>query len=140
MLSDTLNTNEIKNAAGTEVEFQNLSRGPGRSGLWAQINETYSRQHRFSIRHEEIGTGIKLRRRTAIRFDKYVVSDVDSSLVVPILCYQVMDIPIGALTATTEPANVLAELGSLVYSLGASTTILYDGSGNGGKVFLLGGL
>jgi hypothetical protein len=139
MLSNTLNTNEIKNSAGTEVEFSRLS-SSDRSTLFAQITETPSLPHRLTISHQEVGTGIKRRRRGVVRFDKTVMSGVDATVPVTISAYCVLDSPIGALTANTEPTHALAELMSFMASLGASTTILYDGTGNGATTLLTGGL
>lgn len=139
MLSNTLNTNEIKNAAGAEVEFQNLSRD-GRKGEWAQITESPALPHRLRVAHQEVGSGIRLRRRSMIRFDKTVVSTVDNVTPVTVSAYTILDAPVGALLASTEMANVLAELMSFTASLGASTTILFDGTGNGAVTLLTGGL
>jgi hypothetical protein len=139
MLSNTLNTNEIKNAAGTEVEFSRIATGE-RSTEFSQITESPSAPHRLKVNHQEIGTGLKKRRRSVIRFDKTVISTVDSQTPVTISAYAVLDSPVGALIASTEMANTLAELMSFMASLGASTTILYDGTGNGAATLLSGGL
>jgi len=140
MLANTLNTNEIKNSSGAEVEFTRISQGPDRSTVFAQINEQLSAPHRLTVKHLESGKGLNLRRRSLIRIDKTVVSSVDSETPVVISMYTVADIPVGALTANTEPANVLAELMSFMASLGASTTILYDCTGNGAATLLSGQL
>jgi hypothetical protein len=140
-LSNTLSTNEIKNSAGTEIEFQRLGDGPtARSTVFAQIGEAPALPHRLSISHQESGQGIKKRRRSLVRFDKTVVSTVDNVTPVTISAYVVLDAPVGALAASTELAHVIAELNSFNASLGASTTILYDGTGNGSTVLINGGL
>jgi thymidine phosphorylase len=139
MLSNTLNTNEIKNAAGTEVEFSRLSTA-ARSTVFAQIAETPSLPHRLTISHLESGAGLKLRRRSLVRFDKTVISGVDSVTPITISAYAVVDLPVGAMSAITEGTNTVAELMSFLASLGASTTILYDGTGNGAAALLSGGL
>jgi hypothetical protein len=59
---------------------------------------------------------------------------------VNIAAYTVLDAPVGALTATAEMANVIANLNSFMASLGATTTILYDGTGNGAATLLSGQL
>lgn len=138
MLSNTLNTNEIKNAAGTEVEFSRISTND-RSTEFAQISETPSAPHRLRISHAESGTGLKKRRRSVIRFDKTVISSVDSVTPVTVSAYVVLDIPVGALTTITEASNVLAQLGSLTHTL-ATNTHLYDGTGTGAAALLAGGL
>jgi hypothetical protein len=139
MLSNTLNTNEVKNAAGTEVEFSRLSTSD-RKTVFSQIAETPSLPHRLSIGHIETGSGLTKRRRSVVRFDKTVISSVDSITPVTVSCYTVLDAPVGALTSSTEMANTCAELMSFLASLGASTTILYDCTGNGAKSLLEGGL
>lgn len=139
-LANSLITNEIKNSAGTEVEFGRLSTGPERSTIFAAVAETPALLHRLSISHQEIGSGLNRRRRSKVRFDKTVVSTVDLVTPVTTSFYTVGDIPVGALAAITEPTHVLAELMSFLASLGATTTILYDGTGNGASVLLNGGL
>jgi aspartate aminotransferase-like enzyme len=135
MLANTLNTNEIKNAAGTEVEFSRWSSGV-RETEFKAILETPSSPHRLSIRHAESSTGLKLRRRSVVRFDKTVISSVDSVTPVVVSAYVVLDAPVGALTAQTEMANVLSELMSFLATTGAGTTVLFDGTGTGAVVLL----
>lgn len=139
MLSNSLNTNEIKNSSGTEVEFSRLSTSD-RKTEFAQVAETPSLPHRLNIAHQETGDGIKKRRRSLCRFDKTVMSTVDSALPVTISAYAVLDAPVGALTANTEMVNVIAELMSFLASTGADTTIKFDGTGNGASALLSGGL
>lgn len=139
MLANTLNTNEVKNAAGTEVEFSRLST-TDRETVFSQISETPSQPHRLSIKHQETGAGFTKRRRSVVRIDKTVISGVDSTTPIVVSSYVVMDIPVGAMSAITEATNVIAELMSFCASLGASTTILYDGTGNGASSLLNGSL
>lgn len=140
MLANTLNTNEIKNSAGTEVEFSRLSSGPGRETVFKQITELPYTPNRLSVKHQETGSGMNLRRRSLVRFDKTIISAVDSVTPVTISAYAVLDSPVGALTTNAEPAHVMAQLMSFLASLGASTTILYDGTGNGAATLLNGDL
>lgn len=139
MLSNTLNTNEIKNSAGTEVEFSRLSTSD-RQTVFAQIAETPSAPHRLTIAHQETGSGMKLRRRSVVRFDKTVISGVDSVTPITVSAYCVLDFPVGASSTAAEATNVVAELMSFLASLGADTTILYNGTGNGAAALLTGGL
>jgi hypothetical protein len=139
MLSNTLNTNEIKNSAGTEVEFSHLSNSD-RQRVFHQISETPSAPHRLVISHQETGSGMTKRRRSVVRFDKTVISSVDSVTPVTVSAYTVLDAPIGALTTSAEMANVIAELMSFLASLGADTTILYNCTGNGANALLNGEL
>lgn len=139
MLSNTLNTNEIKNAAGTEQEFQRLS-SSARETMFGLITESPALPHRLSIKHAEVGSGIAKRRRSLVRFDKTVISTVDNVTPVTVSAYAVLDAPIGALSAATELANVLANLNSFLSTTGAGTTVLFDGTGNGSSALLYGGL
>lgn len=139
MLSNTLVTNEVKNAAGTEVEFQVLD-SSGRTKEFSVVGETPNLEHRISISHTEVGTGLNKRRRSKVGISKQIAGQVDTTQVAEPLFYIVGDIPIGNMTAYTEAKNVLAELLSFCASLGASTTILYDCTGNGADVLINGGL
>lgn len=139
MLANTLNTNEVKNSAGTEVEFQRLSTN-GRSTEFGVITELPYLPHRLKVSHLESSSGIKLRRRSVVRVDKTVLSTVDTTTPVTVSAYMVLDAPIGAVTTTAEMANVIAELTSFCATTGAGTTVLFDGSGNGAAALLSGGL
>lgn len=139
MLANTLNTNEIKDSAGVEVEFTRI-KSSGRETEFAKIGESPALPHRLTIKHVETGSGIRKRRRSVVRFDLTSMSTVDATVPVVTSAYAVLDTPVGALTANTVPTNVLANLMSFIASLGATTTILYDGTGNGAKVLLQGDL
>lgn len=139
MLANTLNTNEIKNAAGVEQEFTRLSQGI-RDTVFALITETPSAPHRLSIKHAESGKGTDLRRRSLIRFDKTVTGQVDSTKAAVISAYAVVDIPLGNLTSYDEAKNVLANLMSFMATTGAATTVLFDCTGNGAVTALSGTL
>lgn len=139
MLANTLNTNEIKDSAGLEVEFSRI-KSSGRETEFAKIGESPALPHRLIIKHVETGSGLKKRRRSVVRFDKTVMSTVDSTVPVVISGYTVLDTPVGALTANTEPTHILANLMSFLASTGATTTILFDGTGNGAKTLLQGDL
>jgi len=83
---------------------------------------------------------MKKRRRSLVRFDKTVISGVDNITPITVSVYAVADVPTGAMSSDAETKNVLAELISFMASLGASTTILYDNTGNGAVVLKDGGL
>lgn len=135
-LSNTLNTNEVKNASGTEVEFTRIST-EARETVFAQVGEVPSLPHRLSVKHMETGSGMKKRRRSAIRVDKTVISGVDASTSVTPFAVLYIDAPVGALASSTEMANVLAEVLSFAATLGTNTH-LYDGTGTGSAALLAG--
>lgn len=139
MLSNTLVTNEIKNAAGTELEFGRIS-SSDRQTVFALATETPYAPHRLTISHLESGSGLNKRRRSLVRFDKTVVSTVDSVTPVTISAYTVIDVPVGALLATTELKDVLANLMSFLASDGSSSTILFNCTGSGANALVTGGL
>jgi len=139
MLSNTLNTNEVKNSAGTEVEFQSLAI-QGRTHEFAQINETFSLPHRLTVKHREVGVGIKTQRQSAVQITKTVISPVDNITPVVIRATLSLSVPVGALNTATETKNVLAELLSFCATTGAATTVLFDCSGNGADALINGGI
>lgn len=136
MVNDLV-TNEIKSPAGTEVEFTRISTG-NREAVWKQVAETPNLPNRLTIKHSESGSGINLRRRSLVRFDKSIASTVDSTKVVVASAYAVVDLPIGASTATGDFDDPLAYLISFLASLGVDTTIKYDCTGNGARALLNG--
>jgi hypothetical protein len=138
-LPANLTTNEVKNAAGTEEEFLQLSTD-GRTRIFAKSGEVYSQPHRLTVSHQESGVGTAKRRRSVARVDKTIPGQVDTTKMVRITHYQVSDIPVGNLTSTTEVKNALANLISFMASLGASTTILYDCTGYGADALVNGTL
>ena len=137
MLSNALNTNEVKDASAAEVEFSRISTN-GRQTIFAKVGETPNAPYRLTVSHQEVGTGADLRRRSVVRFDKTVTGV--SLLPRKVTGYVVVDAPTGDLSASTEIKNVIANLLSFVGSLGASTTILYDCTGNGAVVLTDGSL
>jgi len=139
MLTNTLNTNEVKDAAAAAISFSRISISD-RSTEFAKVGETPAQSYRLKIAHQQSGAGIKLRRRSVVRFDKTVISSVDSVTPVTVSGYFVMDAPIGALTSGTEMANVVANVLSFCATTGAATAVLFDGTGNGAVCLLSGGL
>lgn len=139
MLANTLNTNEIKDSAGVEIEFSRVLQS-GRETVFAKIGETPSLPYRLTVKHQESGSGIRKRRRSVVRFDKTVMSGVDATVPVTVSAYLVLDTPVGALTSNADPTNVIANILSLCATIGAATTVLFDGTGNGAKTLLQGDL
>lgn len=139
MLANTLNTNEIKDSTGVEVEFTRLSTSD-RSTVFAKVGESPSAPYRLTVSHQESGSGMKKRRRSLVRFDKTSISGVDSITPIVHSAYMVLDYPVGASTASAEAANVLANLMSFCATTGAATTVLFDCTGNGARELLNGGL
>jgi len=138
MLANTLNTNEVKDRAGTEQEFQRLSTN-GRSTEFGLITELPYLPHRLKVSHQETGTGAKRRRRSVVRFDKTIVGG-DGLTTEPISAYVVLDSPVGIEADSNAMKDILANLMSFCASTGATTTILFDGTGNGAVTLITGGL
>lgn len=137
MLTNTLNTNEVKDRSGTEVEFGRISTDL-RSTEFSQLTESPALPHRLKISHLESGSGANARRRSVVRIDKAVTGT--STVPRTISAYCVMDIPIGDIADYNSSKDALAELMSFLASLGASTTILYDCTGNGANALITGSL
>lgn len=139
MLSNTLNTNEIKDSAGTEIEFQRLS-SIGRTTEFARIDESPDLPHRLKISHLETGNNASKRRRSVVRFDRTITGAVDSTQTQLISAYVVLDAPVGILEDTTPMKDILANLQSFLSTTGAGTTVLFNGTGNGAVALVTGGL
>jgi len=138
MLSITLNTNEVMNASGTEVEFQ--SRGiTGNRHEFAKIGESPALPQRFKVEHLETGAGIRRVRQSVIRFDYSSKSDVDNATTVVDSAQLKLTHAVGAHLTDAEAKAVLAGLGSFAFTLGTST-FKYDGTGTGAAALLSGGL
>jgi hypothetical protein len=130
MLPLHLQTNEVKNAAGTEVEFLRFDNSQPRKTIFHKSGEAPNLRHILEVAHIESGTGLKRRRRSKVGFRvEHLLADGVTPGVS--LGYQISDSPVGAIADLTQPTLVLAYLMSFVASLGASTTILYDGTGYG---------
>lgn len=138
MLPSHLNTNEVKNAAGTEVEFLRQGASVNNALVFAQSGEAPNAQHRLKVSHQEIGAGVKKRRRSMRRVDK-VVTGVDGNPVTITDCHWT-DIPVGNLATLDSVKDVIAEGLSFDASTGADTTIKFDCSGNGASTLLNGTL
>jgi len=139
MLTNTLNTNEIKDRAGVEQEFTRLSIGD-RKTEYAIIGENPALPHRLTISHQETGTGVKKKRRSVVRFDKTTVGGVDTFSNAKYSAYAVIDYPIGNSANDLTMKDCIANLMSFMASLGATTTILYDNTGNGAAALVSGGI
>lgn len=139
MLPDSLNTNQVKNSAGTEVEFSLNHRGNGQA-LFSKVGGNPSARHLLSIGHQETGTGVNRIRRSKVRFDYEVYSDLDPTKVVTISAYANLVIPVGHLTTFTSAKDCLANLNSFLATTGAGTTVLFDGTGSGSVALLDGSL
>jgi len=139
MLANTLNTNEVKNSAGSEVEFTHRQNGDTHREF-LQVAEPPALPHRLKISHLETGAGMKKRRRSVVRVDKTTVSGVDSVTPITTSAYLVLDLPVGGSSTSAEAANVLAELMSFCATTGAGTTVLFDCTGNGAAALLNGTL
>lgn len=136
-LAATLNTNEVKNAAGTEIEFGSWD-SEGRSRIFAVINEPPNLEHRLSVKHAESGSGSDEVRRSVARVDKTVTGVSGKPRVIS--AYKVVVIPTGDIANYDEVKNVSAELDSFLCTTGAGTTVLFDGSGNGDSALINGTL
>lgn len=136
-LPQTLNTNEVKNAAGTEIEF--LYRDEvGRMREYAASGEAPNLSHRLKVSHQEVGKGTELVRRSVSRVDKTVVGASGTKRVISF--YKVGVIPVGDLADLTVVKDVSAELDSFCCTTGAATTVLFDGSGYGDSAIINGTL
>jgi hypothetical protein len=133
MLPNTLVTNEVKNAAGTELEF-GRQKEEGPSVTFKYKLEPPNLPHYIRFSHREVGKGTELRSQSVEEVVKTVVgvSGVPRKVITRITT----DFPIGDLATMDEPKNVLAEAGSLAFLDGTGTTFLFAGTGLGASALL----
>jgi hypothetical protein len=89
------------------------------------------------VKHTESGKGEEARRRSLVQVNKFITGVSGKPRLVQ--AHVVVNLPVGDVATDTEAKNVLAELGSLVFT-NATSTFLYDGTGNGAKCLLNGDL
>lgn len=137
-LPSNLNTNEVKNASGTEVEFNRFGIDSLGRLVFRASSETPNLPNRLYIAHREVGEGINRRRESNITFRK-TCAGVDT-LATPVenVISLSLRFAVGNSDDTDEPQELLAYMMSFIASLGASTTILYDGTGNGASTLING--
>lgn len=127
MLQTNLTTNEVKDSAGAEIEFNRVQSDP--FVLFAKAAENPSQPYRLKVSHQETGSGSAKRRRSLVRFD-VPVTGVDGKIE-NVAAYAVLDIPVGNIAALTVPTTAMAHLNSFLSTTGAATTVLFDGTGSG---------
>jgi hypothetical protein len=136
MLPLGLTTNEVKDAAGLEVEMQRW-KVDGRSVEFQKVGELPNAENRIKVSHQDLGSGVDARRRSAVigRLQVAGVSGAKREWKVTIT----IDAPVGDVASYTDGTKLMAEVGSFTYTLGG-TTFLYDGTGTGSAAILAGSL
>lgn len=137
MLPNHLQTNEVKNASGTEVEFLRFDNGSPRRTIFHKSGEAPNLRHILEVGHIENGNGVNRRRRSkyGFRVEHLLADGVTPGFTSG---YHVLDIPVGGIADYTYPTLVCAYSMSFLASIGASTTILYDGTGYGAAALING--
>jgi hypothetical protein len=133
MLSNTLVTNEVKDAAGSEIEFERVSMN-GQSTTYRKASETIGLPHRLTISHSRSGSGKSATRRSVVRFD--ITSENTAGDKVVDSAYLVLSVPEGVADDQNNGKKALANLLSFCATTGAGTTVLFDCSGLGAQALL----
>lgn len=139
MLPNNLTTNEVKDSAGVEIEFNRI-RSSDREVEFQKVGELPGTPHRISVKHQETGSGVTRRRRSVLRADLTLAGSVDTTKTVTVSAYLVVDIPIGNMSSYVHAKTVLANILSLTATTGAATTVLFDGTGHGAVALVNGEL
>lgn len=133
MLSNTLVTNEVKDRAGVEVEFERISMN-GQQTIYRKVGESAGLPHRMTVSHVHVGKGPTAARRSMVRFDKTSENTAGDKVVSS--AYVVLSFPEGVADNYDDAKDALANLLSFLATTGAATTVLFDGSGNGAQSLL----
>lgn len=139
MLPTNLNTNEVKTVAGAEIEYL-FRDSSGRAVEYSKSGEAPYLPQRLKVSHQETGSGLALTRRSLVSTDRTVLGQVDNTKTTQIRVYTVAVVPLGQLTSLAEVSEAMANHVSFLASRGASTTILYDGTGCGAEALINGSL
>lgn len=137
MFPTNLNTNEVKDSAGTEVEFLRQSVS-GRQLVFAQSGEAPNLEHRITVSHNELSSGDAARRRSMVRVDQQVEGASGTKRTISAYC--VVDAPIGDLANYDDVKDTVANLLGLLATTGSATTVLFDCSGYGADALVNGTL
>lgn len=133
MLPTTLLTNEVKDRAGVEVEFEHYSL-EGRTHIYAKKGGNPSLPCILKVAHQETGAGLSAVQRSQCRIDLDVVGK--SGKTVRVSAYKVVVVPKGELDDLDDVKDASAMLDSFLCTTGAGTTVLFDGSGNGDSALI----
>lgn len=128
MLTNTLNTNEVKNRLGTEVEFVSID-DSGTAHVFKASAEQPNLQHRLRVAHSELSSNEDARRRSNLSISKEITGVSGKKR--KIIGSYTLDIPVGDIDDLDDVKDVNAEMLSLLATTGAATTVLFDGTGNG---------
>jgi hypothetical protein len=139
MLPNLLNTNEVKDRNGTEVEFQRIDT-TGRTTEYAQLAETPAYPRRINIRHREVGSGTEKRRQSQVRFSVTKPGGVDSTKAVTPFVQVTAEYPVGNSTSSNDLKDLLAHMVTFFAYDAANALKVYDGTSNGSSVILDGSL
>lgn len=128
MLPTNLTTNEVKNSAGTEVEFYRWSASE-RTVEFAKAGEAPNAENHLKVSHQEVSSGVDARRRSAVIGNQQItgLSGKQREIKVSI----VYDIPIGDIADYTAVNTLAAQVGSFTFLDGTGTTFLFAGTGVG---------
>jgi hypothetical protein len=128
MLPNNLTTNEVKDAAGSEVEYLRQSTDQ-RKLVFAKSGAAPNAPDTITVSHSEVGVGVKARRRSMLRVD--LTADGASGVATTSSAYVVVDFPVGDSDDTTQFKATLARLISILASDGSDTSVKFDCTGTG---------
>lgn len=128
MLPTSLLTNEVKDRAGTEVEFEHRKL-EGREHIYIRKGGSPSLPTFLKVGHQETGTGSGAMQRSRVGIDMDVVGK--SGKTCKISVYKTWVIPTGELDDLDDVKDASAMLDSFNCTTGAATAVLFDGTGNG---------
>lgn len=134
-MSVNLLTNEVKDRAGVEVEFEHQS-SEGRTHIFQKKGMSPSCPTTLKIAHQVNGSGQSAVRRSNTRVDVGFTGKSGK----PCMCsaYKVLVVPEGELDDLNVVKDASAMLDSFCCTTGAATTVLFDGSGNGDSALING--
>jgi hypothetical protein len=127
-LPTNLNTNEVRNASGTEQEFLFHKDGDN-SREWRKSGGSPSLIESLLVQHEEVGKLANLQRRSNFKTKLTFLSETDSVTMKDIVISTTVLVPSGHLSSMTKVILAAAYHGSALSGNGTVNVLTYDGSG-----------
>lgn len=139
MLPAHLVTNEVKNAAGVEIEFNRTRNSDTGVGFSVKVPNPQL-PHKVDFDHQIVGEGTSQRRRSRQRVEYTVPGCTDATKKAVCVCNITLDVPIGNIENFDAAKMALANSIALLASTGADTVVKFDCTGVGADCLINGTL
>lgn len=140
MLPDNLDTNQVRNRLGAEVEFVYQDGAGGQFRVYKRKNGAPNLIETITVQHRTVGKGTERVRQSNISIVKEVVSDTDPTKRAIIRQSKSFWVPEGHLADLDDVKDVDAYMNTFCAqtSAGTSGVLVMDGTGLGAEALING--